>query len=193
MTYSVEQTCVFFPWGLTSSECASWVQAWGTILAIAGSAGLALWQAHRQSRASQRQRHLERVQAAEALLGLAKNSRGLQIHLGEKLNGRDAVEKAELSGMPVDMTELRALERALEHLPLQSLDPALVGSASLLTCSLRQYRVQVESLLHQHRRMDTAEFERQREVLNTLAFMLQEALADLERHTARLRDPFPSP
>lgn len=39
-------SCVFF-WTLAPSECASWVQAWGTIAALAVSIGVWLWQSSR--------------------------------------------------------------------------------------------------------------------------------------------------
>lgn len=43
---NVWQTCFLVP-GLTRSECASWVQAWGSILAIFAAVILALWQQRR--------------------------------------------------------------------------------------------------------------------------------------------------
>lgn len=189
MTYTVEQTCFLFPWGLTPSECAAWVQAWGSILAIVGSVALAIWQMRRQLRAFQHQRQLDSLQAAEALLALAKHGRSLQIHLGEQLDSREAVELAEQGGLPTAMTELNALERALSHIPLQGLSAVLIGPASMLASAMHQYRLRVEHLLQQHRKMDAADLEAQFEVLNTLAFTLQESLADLERCMSRLRAP----
>lgn len=41
----VWQTCFFVP-GFTRSECASWVQAWGSVLAILAAIGIAAWQRH---------------------------------------------------------------------------------------------------------------------------------------------------
>ncbi len=187
MTYAVEQTCFFFPWGLTPSECASWVQAWGSILAIVGSVALAVWQTRRQLRVTHRQRQAERMQVAEALLALARSSRGLQIHLGEQLDSREAVQLAEQGNLPTAMTELHALERALAHIPLQALEPVLLGPASMLASSMHQYRLRIDSLLQNHRKMDAADLETQFEMLNTLAFTLQEALSDLERHLGQLR------
>ncbi|MES2886732.1 MAG: hypothetical protein V4739_01860 [Pseudomonadota bacterium] len=184
MTYTISQTCFFFPWGLTPSECAAWVQTWGTLAALAGSVGLVLWQARRQQDAGQRLREVERAQTAAALVGLAKNARTLQIQLSEKLSSRDALESAERSGLPIDMTELLALERALEHLPLRDLEPLLLGPASLVSSSLRQFRLSVERLLANHRSLDDADLEAHLEVLTSLSFTLQEAASDLESPTS---------
>lgn len=43
MAYEVLNTCLFVP-GLSKSECASWVQAWGSIGAIVLAGFLAWWQ-----------------------------------------------------------------------------------------------------------------------------------------------------
>lgn len=180
MMYTISETCFFFPWGLTPSECASWVQAWGTLAALAGSVGLVLWQARRQQEAGQRQREVERAQATAALVGLAKSARTLQIQLSERLSSRAALESADHSGLPIDMTELLALERALDHLPLRDLQPLLLGPASLVSSSLQQFRLSVERLLKHHRRLDDADLEAHFEVLTSLSFTLQEAASDLE-------------
>jgi hypothetical protein len=43
MSASIWQTCMLVP-GLSRDECASWVQAWGTIGALAVAIGIAWWQ-----------------------------------------------------------------------------------------------------------------------------------------------------
>lgn len=43
MAYNIWDTCFFVP-GLKVSDCASWIQAWGTVLAIGG----AIWVGRRQ-------------------------------------------------------------------------------------------------------------------------------------------------
>lgn len=52
MPYVISETCLLVPAGLTSSECASWIQAWGTIAAI----GVAIWISHWQDRRARRER-----------------------------------------------------------------------------------------------------------------------------------------
>lgn len=42
----MSDSCVFF-WSLAPSECASWVQAWGTMAALAVSIGVWWWQSER--------------------------------------------------------------------------------------------------------------------------------------------------
>lgn len=52
-------SCVFF-WTLAPSECASWVQAWGTIAALAVSIGVWWWQSAR-ARDDRVQAEIERL------------------------------------------------------------------------------------------------------------------------------------
>lgn len=118
MDYKVWETCFLLPFGLSRGECASWVQAWGSILAIVGTAGAAIYQARRQYqstmaglRLQQKQAHL---QVAETLEQLATNTLKLQQHIAEKLTTREAVKAAADDGLPFDLPELRSLERSLE-------------------------------------------------------------------------------
>lgn len=57
MTYTILETCVLVP-GFSRTECASWVQAIGTLLAI----GVAIWLGHRQHRLGVKQRATERIE-----------------------------------------------------------------------------------------------------------------------------------
>lgn len=55
--------------GLNPSECASWVQAWGTIIAIAAAVAVALWQRQvAMTEAKNRSRAAARVAASGVLL-----------------------------------------------------------------------------------------------------------------------------
>lgn len=49
MAYNLWETCVLFP-GFSRGECAAWVQAWGSIAAIAAAIAIAGWQHHRDRR-----------------------------------------------------------------------------------------------------------------------------------------------
>ena len=70
MAYELGQTCMLVNIGLSRSECASWVQAWGAILAIAVGAIAVVYQLRTSRRhaidAERRQLH-RRVNAASAV------------------------------------------------------------------------------------------------------------------------------
>lgn len=51
MAYDVWQTCMLVP-GISERDCASWVQAWGSIAAILAAVGIAWWQHHKERRQS---------------------------------------------------------------------------------------------------------------------------------------------
>ena len=63
--------------GMTSSEWASWVQAIGSIAAIFGAAGVAIWQSNKQQKNSlallRTEQRLTRTELARALLTLSTN------------------------------------------------------------------------------------------------------------------------
>jgi hypothetical protein len=64
MTYNVLETCMLFP-GVNASDCASWVQAWGSIGAIL----VAVWVAHSQDRRSRRFRIETAVRESRTFVG----------------------------------------------------------------------------------------------------------------------------
>lgn len=61
MAYKILETCVFFP-GVSRLECASWVQAWGTILAICAAICIAWWQR------TEERRHARETELAKGLV-----------------------------------------------------------------------------------------------------------------------------
>lgn len=86
---------------LTSSEWASWVQAIGSIAAILGAVGIAVWQSKRQHEASlallRTEKRISRTESAKALLSLSTGALRLLEHSA----------KASLTGS-LSMTRLKA-------------------------------------------------------------------------------------
>lgn len=77
MTYEIAQTCMLVNLGLDRSECASWVQAWGSIAAI----GVAIWLGRRSENkaaaGAKEQAHMFKAAVLDALShanSAAKNS-----------------------------------------------------------------------------------------------------------------------
>lgn len=60
---------------LTSADCAAWVQAVGTILAIAASTSLVYWQAHRETKKEKESRYKEHKARLETVFQLCSYSR----------------------------------------------------------------------------------------------------------------------
>jgi hypothetical protein len=70
MAYEIGQTCMLINIGLSRSECASWVQAWGAIIAIAVGAIAVVYQLHtsRKHAIDAERRQLQRrINAAAAV------------------------------------------------------------------------------------------------------------------------------
>lgn len=80
MAYEIGQTCMLVNMGLSRSECASWVQAWGSLLAVAGAALGIWWQARKQ--AQQRAQDLLRIESEHENAKVAEEVRRLSAIAG---------------------------------------------------------------------------------------------------------------
>jgi hypothetical protein len=193
MSYEICQTCLLFPVDLTKSECASWVQAIGTILAIAVAVGVAFYQANRQQ-AITRQAMLDQANAAnlsvaETLAELAKASLYLQKHFEKNLNTREAVMEAGTYGMKSDMSMLQGLEQFLYAVELHRLPQPLVKLGLILASSITQLRVKVEQVLRINRQMRAEEFDDLFQSLHQMTISLEKTVTEFEREVGKMRNP----
>jgi hypothetical protein len=95
MIDSVWQTCMLVP-DLSRSECASWVQAWGSIAAIAGAFAVAYFQGHQQRVADSRRR---RAELRDRFVAAAEVVRNLQLFadtLKQRLEASDGASLPEV-------------------------------------------------------------------------------------------------
>ncbi|ANQ84962.1 hypothetical protein dqs_1924 [Azoarcus olearius] len=76
MAVDWSQSCMFVPLGLTPSECASWVQAWGTIAAIIGAFLVARYQFNSTRRHEEAARRLDDLTRLEAVRAIATQIEG---------------------------------------------------------------------------------------------------------------------
>jgi hypothetical protein len=147
---------------MTSSEWAAWVQAIGSIVAIFGAAGIAIWQANKQHANSQQLLRLEhqlvRTEVARALLSLSKMSLLLLKRYAKQLPDRTTVHAVAGGQVPLDLNELRVVEGAVQEIPLHSLPHQLVSLTMMVNSTLRQFREHVEHVMKVHRQMAEDEF-----------------------------------
>jgi hypothetical protein len=73
MAYDIWQSCALVP-GFSRAECASWVQAWGSIGAILGAAAVAGWQARNSRRDQERARDSDAKAKAAAIKGILRRA-----------------------------------------------------------------------------------------------------------------------
>jgi hypothetical protein len=191
MTYKIFETCLLFPWGLTRSECASWVQAWGSILALGLGIGVAIYQARAQQRSTLRglaeERRHEKLRVAETLGELAKRSLKLQQYLSGKLKDRQAVHDAAEDHLPFDLPELKALLVSLEAIELHALPASLVAPSLYLRSTVRQFKAKVEMALQFHGSMDAAAFTDFFDTMKRQNEFLETTVQDFEKELQRLR------
>ena len=139
MAYDVLQTCLLVP-GLSRSECASWVQAWGSIAAIIA----AIWIANRATKAGQRlakdqakqmrrayerariERHLEQLGPVMELFDAAV------IELEHvRLLAVTAHSRGEWAVDPRELEQLNLVQKALDEVPVHSMPTAATAGCLL--------------------------------------------------------------
>ena len=174
---------------MTSSEWAAWVQAVGSIAAVFGAAGIAIWQANRQQKNSlallRTEQRLGRVELAKALLALSQNCLRLLDHLAAQLHDREAFCNIADGRVHVDFNELSVAEGAVHDIPLHSLPYRLVSLTMMVRSSVRQFRENFEFALQSHRKMDANEFEKLFWVLGEMRASLKQTCNDIEAEVKR--------
>ena len=150
--------------GLTSSEWAAWVQAIGSILAVAGAAFAVIYQAKKQHasalRVQHEQRVYERIETIKALLELSRNCGKLMQHVIDRINNdRTTFHEIATGDRHLDFDELIRAERAVMTIPLHTLPAKLLTYTMMVSSVVRQFRAKVESGFRFHREMDAAAFE----------------------------------
>lgn len=138
MAYDVWQSCVFVP-GLTSEECASWVQAWGTIAAIAAAVGIAWWQRRQDRKAT--------AASARAKAEIAATSVLLKVHpiLGSLQHVEG--ELRTFHRAPASIYDPAGPTRLLEQLPFPT-DGELIALADF-DARCARWLIRARNLTHQ--------------------------------------------
>lgn len=117
MLENVCNTCLIF-WSLSRSECASWVQAWGSIGAIVFSV-LAVRHAHNlQARQRRQDAHDAYTQFLEGLLHLLVGAR----HCARKIYAIEEAGKTTPAEYMLMKIELSTLDDAMSRVPLDRFD-----------------------------------------------------------------------
>ena len=130
---------VHFRWG--KSDWAAWVQAVGSILAIAAT-GWAVQHAHRLQERRDRQQHKSaRVDRLEVLFKLVDSTVNSVNYIQNQLCDKPRLKTALLGKPNLDMGVLRTLGELLIPIPLHELDdPEVAFEILLITMNCKQLR-----------------------------------------------------
>lgn len=119
MAYNVMETCMLVSMGLTRSECASWVQAWGSIGAIL----MAVWGVQRAHRLQQDAKAHEQAEDytrfLETLFQLLGGARGVSVKIIKLESIGEGSTPDERGSM---LAELTALSDAFKRVDLNRFD-----------------------------------------------------------------------
>jgi hypothetical protein len=186
----MNQLC--FLTGLTSSEWAAWVQAIGSIAAIMGAVGIAIWQARQQHSASmavlKAERSFARLEAARALRELSTGALRLLENSTKAFPDCEAVHDTAEGRRFFDFGELRVIEGAIQAVPLHSLPHDLVRLTMITGSCVRQFRENIEFAIPRHREMDSKDFTSLFDSLSALTKSLGLTCKDTETAVKRAED-----
>jgi len=135
-------TCFLF-WDLEVGACASWVQAWGSIIALAVTGGGLVYQAKQQrklaetmARKAAAESYLRRAGAMNAIAGAAND---LLLGLIDELTTREIlIAKVESGGHDFLLGELKAMKKWIGDVPVHDLPEEVLRETLILSSSLRQ-------------------------------------------------------
>lgn len=181
--YLVNELCILS--NLSSSEWASWVQAIGSIAAIFGAAGIAVWQSRQQHNASlallRAEKQFSRIESAKALLSMSKGALRLLENSVKAFPDRQAVHDTADGLKHFDFGELRVVEGAIQNISLHTLPHELIRHTMIVSSIVRQFREKIEIAVQSHGRMDSASFEKLFQTLEFLTGSLAETCAAIEK------------
>ena len=117
MEYNILETCMLFP-GVSRSDCASWVQAWGSIGAIVGAMFAVHWAHRLQSRQKAREAYDSYTQFLEVLFQLVGAASQIAKKIYDcELSGN--VTPDEYGAMRI---ELSAIRDSMRKIPMERFD-----------------------------------------------------------------------
>ncbi|MET3373473.1 hypothetical protein ABIC89_002535 [Variovorax boronicumulans] len=134
MAYDVWQSCMLLPVEFKRSDCASWVQAWGSIAAVVGALFVAFYVPLRQMKADRRQALWSAAAFATALVPAL---RGIRRAVGESKHGAAVGVKYHVQ----TASDMGAIIR-LDLIPLDLL-PSVMGLRSL-AAEAQEFLAQLE-------------------------------------------------
>ena len=174
---------------LSSSEWAAWVQAIGSIVAIVGAVGIAIWQSKQQHKASlvplREEKKLARTELAKALLSLSTGALRLLEHSTKAFPDRQSVYDGAEGYRHFDFGELRVVEGAIQSVSLLTLPHELVRLMMIVNSTVRQFRENIEIAIQTHRKMDANAFNTFFEALSTLTNSLSRTCDDIKIEVRR--------
>lgn len=130
MDYNLWNTCILVP-GFSRSECASWVQAWGSIGAIAGAVWIGLWNDRRALR-------IRRVLAIRKARSFAASLSAAAERVIEKAHVNDLREyRAALALIDEFLIDGRTIEQELLTLKWSAAVSALRSIGAQMSAFLR--------------------------------------------------------
>jgi len=182
MSGSIWETCMLVP-GFSRAECASWVQAWGSVGAILVAAAVVFVQNRLQRDRENRQRIETLVARMRTLQEIGESTAANIAYCQKAFTSRPDVTGIAEGAQPFPPDALRMLPDAVAAIPLHELDsPAMVFEVRTLTILARQVQARIQWMLTNHRQIDAEGFTNTFRLLASFSEQAGAAVARIRRH-----------
>lgn len=175
MSTDIAETCMFFAFELKTSECASWVQAWGSIAAILASAA-SVFIAHLLAKnQAKKENFIAETRFLEGLFQLVGGARGVAAKLMELEKEGPSSPHDRMSAL----SELESFRDALQRVDLSKLYRYELLAATLIAES--NVRLMISAIQWVMRPEASTQLER-----NYLASVSDQAVRSIDPQAAYL-------
>lgn len=175
----------------SSTELAAWVQAIGSVVAIAVATWIAIHQAKLQHQYSldlhRTEKRVERVDIARTLSVLAENAAKAIRHIKKQLKDRESIHLAADGVFHCDVEELRRIDNYLSSIPLHTVPFTLVTATMILESIVRQFLEKTEMALRLSRQMDANMFDDFFLTTSELNSSIDATCRDIEKEIIKLQ------
>ena len=174
---------------LSSNDMAAWVQAIGSILAIAGAVGIAIWQMRRsQANALKLERIGQReseIDLAKTIRELCKRSAALVTYTIGAIGDREKIHEFTTGRKNYYDGDLEYLKTALGSMPLHMLPSRFVKFPLFVRSQLGQLQLNTEAVLKNRGTLDAADLDAFSKSLDATLGNLEAAYGEIDLEIQR--------
>jgi heme exporter protein D len=174
-------SCLFVS-DLSVSECAAWVQAWGSVVAVLVAVAVAAYQSNSQHKSAlklfARQQAQQRRDQIEALTNIAYEACKLVETIRGALGTLTAALQIARKEVYFDLGAIHYLDESVQRISLIGLAPDMVRPVRRLTDVVRQFRWNIDLVFTDYKNMNADEFSSFASVFSEISKSLQALCAE---------------
>ena len=176
---------------MSSSEWASWVQAVGSIFAIAVSLYVVRYQSKRQYELLINQQNMARIDKIKSFEQLSSAALGVINFFLPHLSSRDQLQCIAYrrdNGEYLDLGQIAVMCDAFARISLHDLPSELVKPCMVAGATLRQFKENIEFAIENYGKLDSVQFSKFTDALVKCQNIMKETHNDITNAAERIID-----